>query len=61
MVIYCVGVIQSLVRDSKIEFSFINPLQPDYFSIFGVLCMALLMFCLFLLSEKLFPFFSNAR
>lgn len=53
MVLYSVGVIQSLVRDSKIEFAFLNPLDPDYFSIFGVLCMALLMFCLFLLSEKI--------
>ncbi len=52
MVVYCVVIIQSLVRDSKIEFAFINPLQPDYFSILGVLCIALLMFCLFLLSEK---------
>jgi len=53
LVIYSVVVIQSLVRDSNIEFAFINPLQPDYFSILGVLCIALLMFCLFLLSEKI--------
>lgn len=53
LVLYSVGVIQSLVRDSKIEFAFINPLEPDYFSIFGVLCIAILMFCLFLLSEKI--------
>ncbi|HYV95279.1 MAG TPA: HAMP domain-containing sensor histidine kinase [Chitinophagales bacterium] len=53
IVIYSVVVIQSLVRDSKIEFAFINPLQPDYFSILGVLCIALLMFSLFLLSEKI--------
>ncbi|MFI5135103.1 MAG: hypothetical protein ACHQD9_04565, partial [Chitinophagales bacterium] len=53
MVIYAVVVIQALVRDSKIEFAFINPLHPDYFSILGVLCIALLLLCLYLLSEKI--------
>jgi len=53
MVIYSVVVIQALVRDSKIEFAFINPLHPDYFSILGVLNMALLLLCLYLFSEKI--------
>ncbi|MEO5675566.1 MAG: HAMP domain-containing sensor histidine kinase [Chitinophagales bacterium] len=53
MVIYCVYVIQALLHDSKIEFAFINPLAPDYFSILGVLCIALLIFCLFLVADKI--------
>jgi signal transduction histidine kinase len=52
MVIYTVSIIRALVVDSRIEFAFINPLQPDYFSILGVSCIALLLLCLFLLSEK---------
>lgn len=45
--IYMVDVIRALVRDSKIEFVFFNPLQPDYYSILGVVCIALIFICLF--------------
>ncbi len=51
--IYMVDVIRALVRDSKIEFVFFNPLQPDYYSILGVVCIALIFICLFLLSLKI--------
>ncbi|HUM46504.1 MAG TPA: histidine kinase dimerization/phospho-acceptor domain-containing protein, partial [Chitinophagales bacterium] len=51
--IYTVDVIRALVRDSKIEFVFFNPLQPDYYSILGVVCIALIFICLFLLSLKI--------
>ncbi|MEO6167214.1 MAG: ATP-binding protein [Chitinophagales bacterium] len=51
--IYTVDIIRALVRDSKIEFVFFNPLQPDYYSILGVVCIALIFICLFLLSLKI--------
>ncbi|MGB3077066.1 MAG: ATP-binding protein [Chitinophagales bacterium] len=51
--IYMVDVIRALVRDSKIAFVFFNPLQPDYYSILGVVCIALIFICLFLLSLKI--------
>jgi hypothetical protein len=51
--IYAVDVIRALVRDSKIQFAYLNPLEPDYYSIIGVVCIALLFICLFLLSLKI--------
>jgi signal transduction histidine kinase len=53
LVIYSVTVIKALVLDSRIEFAFINPLQPDYYSLLGVLCVALVLLCLFLFCEKI--------
>jgi hypothetical protein len=57
LTIYGVDVIRALVRDSKIQFSFLNPLQPDYYSLVGMLCIALLFICLFLLSLKIIATF----
>lgn len=59
MVINSVSIIRALVVDSSIEFSFINPLNPDYYSILGVLCIALLLFSIFLLSEKIISLLSR--
>lgn len=51
--IYMVNVIRALVRDSKIEFGFLNPLQPDYYSIVGMVCIALIFMCQFLIALKI--------
>jgi signal transduction histidine kinase len=53
LTIYTVGVISALVHDSKIQFALINPLQPDYFSLAAVVCIAIIFICLFLLSVKI--------
>lgn len=53
LTIFTVNVIRALVRDSKIEFAFLNPLQPDYYSVIGVVCIAIIFICLFLVSLKI--------
>ena len=51
--LFSVNMIQVLVRDSKIQFSFLNPLNPDWFSILGVLCIALVLLNLWLFSWRI--------
>ena len=53
LAIYTVDVIRALVRDSKIQFVLLNPIQPNYFSLIGVVCIALVFICLFLISLKI--------
>ncbi|MBA2407662.1 MAG: HAMP domain-containing histidine kinase, partial [Chitinophagales bacterium] len=53
LTIYTIGVISALVRDSKIQFALLNPLQPDYFSLAAVVCIAIIFICLFLVSVKI--------
>lgn len=45
--------IKTLVYDSNIQFAFFNPLNPDWYSIVGVLCIAMLLLSLHLICSKL--------
>ncbi|MDW8392702.1 MAG: ATP-binding protein [Chitinophagales bacterium] len=49
----CAYLIKTLVDDSNIQFAFFNPLNPDWYSIAGVLCIAMLLIALHLIGSKL--------
>ncbi|MCS6991047.1 MAG: HAMP domain-containing histidine kinase [Chitinophagales bacterium] len=45
--------IKTLVEDSHVQFAFFNPLDPDWNSIAGVLCIAMILIALHLIASKM--------